>query len=266
MGLKEKMRIIVFGTDTPAGKLFDIVLLYAIVLSVLTVIIDSIPDIHANYAKTFFILEWTFTSIFTIEYFVRIYITKHPLRYILSPWGIVDFLAILPSFISLFFAGTHVLMILRLARMMRVFRILKLSRFLKESEQLYLALKHSFYKISIFMLFMMILVIVLGTIMYVVEGEKNGFSSIPQSIYWAIITITTVGYGDIVPLTVVGKLIASVTMLMGYSILAVPTGIITFEISRAGSQQSSSTFCDSCKHENPVNSKFCNHCGEKLGE
>jgi voltage-gated potassium channel len=189
-------------------------------------------------------------------------VSKKPSKYIFSTWGIIDFLSVAPQFLSLLFNGANFLMILRLSRMLRVFRILKLTRFIKESEMLYNSLKLSVYKISIFMVFVLVLVIILGTIMYVIEGEDSGFTSIPQSIYWAIITITTVGYGDIVPATVLGKIIASAMMLIGYSILAVPTGIITLELSKNKAFDKKN--CLNCLSENQNDSNFCHKCGHKF--
>lgn len=259
---KKELYEIVFGTDNKAGKNFDVALLWIILASVTVVILDSIESLGENYRLLFDVIEWSFTLLFTLEYLLRIYISPQPKKYILSAWGVIDLISLIPTYLSLIFVGAHYLSILRLIRMLRIFRILKLTRFITESRMLFKALRLSVYKIIIFMLFMLILVTLLGSIMYVVEGEQNGFSSIPQSIYWAIITITTVGYGDIVPITIVGKFIASFMMLIGYSIIAVPTGIISFQMFRTQSEEKES--CSVCFHENPKGASFCNQCGSPL--
>lgn len=254
---------IVFGTNTKAARRFDVILLWVIIASVSTVIIDSLVDVNHNYKQLFIYLEWTFTILFTGEYIIRIYIVPHPRKYIFSIWGLIDLLSILPTYISLIVAGAQFLTILRLMRLLRIFRILNLTRFLIESKILYTAIRASVFKISIFMLFVFVFVIVLGTIMFVIEGGESGFTSIPQSVYWAIITITTVGYGDIVPQTVAGKFIASFIMLIGYSIIAVPTGIFAMEFAK-GNKKEKAPRCMKCNHKNPEHSRFCNQCGSKM--
>lgn len=257
---KEKLYKIVFNNDTREGRLFDIVLLWSILISIFVAIIDSIPELPLFLKSTFFILEWVFTVIFTIEYFLRIYISEKPRKYIFSFWGIIDLMAIFPSYLSFFFFGYRYLLIVRILRLLRVFRILKLVRFNAEAMILIKSIRASFYKISIFLSAVIVFVIILGTIMYVVEGGSNGFTSIPQSIYWAIITITTVGYGDIVPQTVLGKMISSVTMILGYAIIAVPTGIITVEMSRSEITK----ICSKCHFKNSEAANYCNNCGNKI--
>lgn len=257
--LRKKIYIIVFGTDTKAGKLFDIILLWIIVLSVLAVMLESVPEFNRRYFRFFVIVEWVMTILFTIEFLTRIWISPRPLKYIFSFWGLIDFLAVIPTYLSLIFFGYHYFIVVRIFRLLRVFRILKLVRFSSEARVLVRALKNSIYKISIFLFTVISVVIFLGTLMYVVEGGEEGFVSIPQSIYWAIVTVTTVGYGDMVPHTVLGKFISSIAMIIGYGIIAVPTGIITVEMSRSVLQ---SKQCEGCDQPNEIRSKFCNNCGK----
>lgn len=259
--VRDKMFVVIFGTDTKAGKRFDIVLLWLILASVLTVMLESIPQLEQDFEKGFFILELFFTGVFTIEYFLRLWVSPKPKNYIFSFWGMVDLLAILPTYLIFILPNIHFLMAIRSLRLLRVIRIIKLVRFIKEANTLKKALVSSIYKTSTFLFTILAVVVIMGTIMYVVEGAENGFTSIPQSIYWAIITITTVGYGDIVPTTVLGKFISSVVMIIGYSIIAVPTAIFTVEVARAGNEQK---VCAKCKHQNNVNANFCNNCGNDL--
>jgi voltage-gated potassium channel len=259
--LRNRIYRIVFGTDTRAGKLFDIVLLWLILASVMVVMLESVPRLSANYKQAFYIIELLFTALFTFEYLLRIWSSPKPSQYIFSYWGAIDLLGIIPFFLSLVAVNYHYLVVWRLLRLLRVFRILRLLHFVKEAEYLFTALRASMYKIVVFVSFVLAMVIVLGTLMYVVEGSKNGFTSIPQSIYWTIVTITTVGYGDITPQTGLGKWIASVIMLSGYAIIAVPTGIVTVEMVRS---KDAITPCEVCKHMNPSGSNFCNQCGAAL--
>ena len=261
MTKKESLYKIVFESDTKAGKLFDVTLLWCILLSILVAILDSVPELNQPFKNGFIIIEWIFTILFSIEYILRIFISQKPRKYIFSFWGIVDLLAILPTYLSVIFIGYHYLLVVRILRLLRVFRILKLVRFNREARVLLEALKASSYKIMIFFSAVLTIVILLGTIMYVVESGENGFTSIPQSIYWAIITITTVGYGDIVPHTILGKFISSFAMLIGYAIIAVPTGIITMEISNSSK---SKTVCPKCKSKNSKTAKYCSNCGSLL--
>jgi voltage-gated potassium channel len=263
---KTQLRTIIFGTDTAKGKLFDVCLLVAIVLSILIVMIDSIPTFHAKIGRELLILEWAFTILFTIEYILRIVSVSKPMRYVFSMMGIIDLLAILPMYLSAFFIGSQSLMVFRALRLLRVFRIFKLNHFIAEMNFLTLAFLRSLKKISIFMLFVLTLVITLGSIMYVIESQTNGFDSIPDSIYWAIVTITTVGYGDITPITPMGKFVSSVIMLLGYSIIAVPTGIITSEMA-ALHRRRAEVFktCSGCgKSSHASDAEFCSRCGQKL--
>lgn len=254
---REKLHDIVFGHDTKAGKLFDVVLLWIILFSVVVVMLESVKELDDRYSDAFFVIEWIMTGLFTIEYLMRIWISRRPFNYIFSFWGIIDLLSILPTYLSLFFVGYHYLLVVRIFRLLRVFRILKLARFNKEAQFLNVALRASRYKISIFLLAVLSIVVLLGTVMYVVEGGQDGFSSIPQSIYWAIVTVTTVGYGDLVPQTVLGQFISSIAMIMGYAIIAVPTGIVTVAMARAGSEKK----CSICQHNNEESANFCSQCG-----
>ena len=260
---KRKLYLIVFGSDTKAGRRFDIILLWAILFSILLAVLDSVPEFSKLFRNQFYVIEWILTIVFTIEYLLRIYISPKPLRYIFSFWGFIDLLSIIPTYFSLFFFGYHYFLVLRIFRLLRVFRILKLARFNKESIYLLSALKMSSHKIAIFLSAVVTIVILLGTIMYVVENGENGFISIPQSIYWAIMTLTTVGYGDIVPHTVLGKFISSFTMIIGYAIIAIPTGIITMEMSNLSS---SNKTCPKCNSKNPIVSNFCSNCGTSIKE
>jgi voltage-gated potassium channel len=261
MSLKEKLRVIIFGSDTPAGKAFDIALLAVIVISVLAVILESMPDVEARYAGVFRILEWAITGIFTVEYLLRIYIAYDRRKYITSFWGLIDLASILPAYLSLVLAGYHYLMIIRVLRLLRIFRILKLIPFLEEIRVMGIAIRGSLRKILVFLSFVILLVIILGSAMYVAEGGNNGFTSIPVSIYWAVVTITTVGYGDIVPHTLAGKLIATIIMLVGYAIIAVPTGIMSAEFVRSAKR---SKTCPACRKDVAPEDTFCRHCGAKV--
>lgn len=260
---KHSLYQIVFENDTKAGKRFDVILLWCILISIFVTILDSVPLLNQNYKEHFHFIEWGFTLLFSIEYLLRIYISPKPFRYVVSFWGLVDLLAILPTYASLFFYGYHYLLVVRILRLLRVFRILKLVRFNREAMVLLRALKAGSYKIGIFFSTVLTIVVLLGTIMYVVENGENGFTSIPQSIYWAIITVTTVGYGDIVPHTVLGKFISSFAMIIGYAIIAVPTGIITVEISRSTDKKIT---CSGCGSENGETSNYCTHCGLPLSK
>ncbi len=269
MSFRKKIFIIIFGTDTPAGKAFDVALLYMIILSVLVVIMESVSSFHDLIPNVFISTEWFFTIIFTIEYLLRVYSSPKPWKYITSFFGIIDLLAILPSYLGLYFDQTHFLLTIRALRLLRMFRIFKLGRYMKEAAVLVKALQSSRRKITIFFGAVLTLVLILGSFLYLIEGEENGFTSIPQSIYWAIVTITTVGYGDIAPVTVLGKIIASVVMLTGYSIIAVPTGIITVEIGKAvkTGNKVPERKCKACgytQHDEDAN--HCKICGSLLPE
>lgn len=252
---------IIFESNTRYGKLFDIILLWIIAASVLIAMVDSISGLNESTYNLFSGAEWVFTILFTLEYITRIYVHPKPANYIFSFWGIIDLIAVFPAYLSLFIYGYNYLLVVRLLRLLRVFRVLRMVRFSKEANTLLRALKASLYKIGIFFLSVLCIVVILGTLLYVIEGPENGFSNIFQSIYWAIITITTVGYGDIVPQTVAGKFISSVAMIIGYAIIAVPTGIVTVEMARTAE---TTRKCQKCGHHNPPASQFCNKCGEQL--
>ncbi len=258
---RRKLYRVVFEHDSIAGKKFDVYLLWIILASVAVVMIESVPAYSKNYKSFFLAVEWAFTIVFTIEYLLRIYISPRPLRYIFSFWGLIDLSSILPTYLSLFLFSYHYLIVVRIFRLLRVFRILKLARFSIESQMLINALKASSYKLGVFLLAIFSVVVFMGTIMYVVEGGEKGFTSIPQSIYWAIVTVTTVGYGDMVPHTDLGKFISSIAMIMGYAIIAVPTGILTVEMSKASLNKIQ---CTSCHHYNELFANFCINCGKKL--
>lgn len=256
-----------FEADTRVGKIFDVSLLIAILLSVITVLAESVPVWRVNYKSLFFTLEWSFTIIFTIEYFLRIYAAQNRFRYIFSFFGIIDLLAILPAYISIFLFGAHSLLIIRAFRLLRVFRVLKVSRYSSASATLVQGLKNSKEKIGVFLFSVFTVVLLVGTLIYLIEGEAHGFTSIPKSIYWAVVTITTVGYGDITPQTALGQLFSGILMIMGYAIIAVPTGIISVEMARSVRKTESTQVCPSCMKEgHQTDAIHCKHCGSKLND
>ena len=263
--LRKKIYIIIFRSDTPAGKLFDLVLLVMILLSILSVFLESVASFRASYGNAIYTLEWIFTILFTIEYALRIYTSHKPLKYIFSFYGFIDLIAFLPTYLSLIFMGTQYLVVIRAFRLLRVFRILKLTRFMYEGNILKSALKASLYKIVVFLASVVTLVTIIGTLMYIIEGDNSGFTSIPMSVYWAIVTITTVGYGDIAPQSPMGQFLASILMIIGYGIIAVPTGIVSVEMARA--TEEAKRRCPAC--HSPIHSTkdiFCAHCGTPLSE
>ncbi len=254
---------VIFESDTPAGKGFDVVLLVAICLSVLVVVLESVKAIRMEHAVLLRDLEWMFTGLFTVEYTARLLCVRRPLVYARSFFGVVDLVAVLPSFISLFTAANYV-MAIRILRLLRVFRVLKLAHFLEETETLLDALRSSRRKVSVFVFAVVALATVMGTLMYLVEGEANGFDSIPHSVYWAIVTLTTVGYGDITPQTNMGKFLASCIMVMGYGIIAVPTGIFSLELQQAARARNARA-CPQCgTTESDESARFCRRCGTAL--
>lgn len=264
--LRTRIRVVIFGTETPAGKAFDVALLVAILLSVLIVMLESVQSIDKNWTREFDTLEWIFTIMFTIEYALRIYVIDKPWKYIFSFYGIIDFLSIIPTYLSLIFGGAESLVVIRSIRLLRVFRVLKLSRFVGESTVLVDALVASRRKILVFLFAVLATTIISGTAMYLIEGRENGFDSIPHSIYWAIVTLTTVGYGDISPHTWAGQFLASILMILGYGIIAVPTGIVTSEMAKNQSVlETEEKVCHSCGEQaHLVDAKYCSNCGEPL--
>ncbi len=261
---RQKIYDVVFEAETPAGRVFDITLISLILLSVLTVFFESIQSIREYYGAELYAVEWAFTILFTVEYILRLVSVKRPLRYAFSFYGIVDLLAIVPTYISLFFPGTQYLLVIRILRLLRIFRVLKLTSYITEGRVISAALRASRQKITVFLVAILTIVTVVGSLMYVVEGEEHGFTDIPTSIYWAIVTLTTVGYGDLSPKTGMGKLLASVVMIMGYGIIAVPTGIVTGELIKA-SKSLSTHVCPECHAEpHDIDAVHCKYCGAKL--
>ncbi len=265
---KKQLHKIVFETDTKEGHLFDMVLIWIIVASVVAVILETVSSYRAKYWWTFFVLEWIFTLIFTVEYIIRLYCARKPIKYATSFFGIVDLLALIPTYISVFFIGAQHLLIVRALRLLRVFRIFKMGHFVKEGAVIVSALQASKTKISIFMSFVVLMSIIIGSLMYIVEGDLNEkIDNIPKGIYWAIVTLTTVGYGDVTPLTPFGQFLATVVMIMGYGVIAVPTGIVTAEISGRVMNLKEVEFkqCENCdQSEHHTGSLFCHRCGGTL--
>ena len=262
-----KLHEIIYEADTPAGKIFDILLLIMIVLSVVVVMLESVYSIKAAYGNILYLIEWGFTILFTIEYIARIIVVTRPARYITSFFGIIDLISILPTYLSLIFVGAQAFLVVRSIRLLRIFRVLKLARYIIEASQLTAALKASRIKILVFLGGVFTFVVIIGTTMYLIEGPENGFTSIPESIYWAIVTLTTVGYGDISPQTPLGKGLASLVMIMGYGIIAVPTGIVTAEMSyqKYPMKKVSTQACPHCSAEgHEADALFCKNCGGKL--
>jgi voltage-gated potassium channel len=262
--LRTRLHEIIFEADTPEGRRFDVVLLLAILSSVAVVLLESVAEVRARVGPTLRALEWGFTILFTIEYLLRLASVGRPLRYARSAFGLIDLLAILPTYLSVFLPGAQSLLVVRLLRLLRIFRVLKLAEYLRESRTLVQALRASRRKIAVFLLTVVTIVVVVGAMMYVIEGERHGFTSIPLSIYWAIVTITTVGYGDLAPATTLGRALSMLLMLTGYGIIAVPTGIVTVELTRASAQVSTQA-CPGCEiggHEHDA--VYCRRCGTRL--
>jgi len=256
---------IIFESDTRAGRLFDIALIVSIVISVAAVLADSDRSIRLTHGRFLYFVEWLFTILFTIEYLLRLYCVGKRLRYFRSFFGLVDLLAILPTYLSAFIPGSQYLLVIRILRVLRIFRVLKLVLYLNEAKLLLAALHASRRKITVFLFTVLTVVVIMGSLMYLIEGERNGFTSIARSIYWAIVTMTTVGYGDISPKTALGQTLASIIMIMGYGIIAVPTGIVTVELSRARERKISDTMCSACgKTGHDDDAAFCKHCGGSL--
>jgi voltage-gated potassium channel len=262
---RQKLHEIIFEADTPAGKAFDVALLVVIILSVVAVMLESTSAIQTRYGPWLRTFEWVITIIFTIEYLLRLYCVGKPLRYARSFFGIVDLLAILPTYLSVIFPGAQSLLVIRALRLLRIFRILKLAHFVGEASELRAALQASVRKIIIFLGAVLTCTLIVGSMMYLIEGEANGFTSIPVSIYWAIVTMTTVGYGDIAPQTAVGKILASAIMILGYGIIAVPTGIVSVELADVVRKKITTQACPDCgAGGHDADADYCKFCGAEL--
>ena len=263
---RARLHEVIFESDTRAGRFFDLALIWLILLSVATVVLESVREVREQYGKLLYTLEWVFTLLFTVEYFLRLLSVRRPVRYATSFFGVVDLLAIIPTYLSVFVPGSQYLLVIRILRLLRVFRLLKLSEYVTEADTLRLALRASRRKISVFISAVVLLVVIIGALMYVIEGEPNGFTSIPVSIYWAIVTLTTVGYGDLSPKTSVGKMLASIVMVIGYGIIAVPTGIVSVELAQAVRQKKvSGQSCPACSAEgHDPDAIYCKYCGAQL--
>lgn len=265
-GLRARLHTVIFESDTPAGKAFDVGLLWAIVLSVVAVMLESVSSFRLQHGVLIRNIEWLFTVLFTVEYGLRLVSVRRPLLYALSFFGLVDLLALLPSYLSLFLPGTQSLLVVRVLRLLRVFRVLRLASFLGQAEVLLTALRASRQKIIVFLGAVLSTVVIMGALMYLVEGEANGFDSIPRAMYWAIVTMTTVGYGDLTPKTVLGQFIASLLMIMGYGVLAVPTGIVSVELANASRHPAiDPRACPGCGLEgHDLDAAYCKSCGTPL--
>ena len=262
---RQRLERIIFKTDTPAGKAFDVALLVAIVGSIFAVVLESVDSIAQVVGYELRALEWVFTILFTIEYLLRLTISRRPIAYAFSFLGLVDLLSILPTYLSLFLPNSQALLVLRALRLLRVFRVLKIYRYFHEVDALVLALKRSRVKVAVFLLTVSTIVLIMGSAMYVIEGAENGFDSIPRSMYWAIVTVTTVGYGDIAPQTVLGQIVAAVAMVMGYSIIIVPTGIFSYELTRLAQSAGAAMRCERCAlGPHDEDARFCKFCGDRL--
>ncbi|MCB1679330.1 MAG: ion transporter [Halioglobus sp.] len=268
--LQLKFYEVIFGTETPAGRWFDLCLILVIMTSVVVIMLDSIPGLHADYGRLFLQVEWLFTLLFTVEYAIRIWCTPNRKGYVMSLYGVVDLLALLPTYLSLLVPQTAPLLIIRLLRILRIFRVLRLLSLLHEANDLAAALQRSGRKIFVFFSLMMILTTIFGCLLYVLEGPGNGFTDIPTSVYWAIVTITTVGYGDVTPVTTAGRAVSATGMLIGYAIIAVPTGIITAELTAAQRfkkerEMTQSRNCSNCSAvERDLRAHYCRNCGSAL--
>ena len=265
MTRKELLREVIFGTETRSGKGFDLALLVAIIASVVVVMLDSVHSFKEEHEQFLLTAEWIFTIVFTIEYALRLYCAKRARTYAFSAFGVIDLLSIIPTYLALFLTGTQYLVVIRVLRILRMFRVLKMARHMDEASTIMRSLLISRAKITVFIFAVFCMMVIMGTLMYMIEGEQNGFTNIPQSIYWAIVTITTVGYGDVSPHTPAGKILASMAMLIGYAIIAVPTGIITADLMRESRVNLKA--CPRCGNaENQTSARYCHQCGERLVE
>lgn len=264
---RHRMHEVIFEADTSAGKAFDVALLAVIVVSVVVVMLDSVEDIHEHYPQTLVAAEWTITILFTVEYVARLVCVVRPWRYAVSFYGLVDLLAILPTYLSLVFAGSQSLLIIRVLRLIRIFRVFKLSRYLTEAQALWRALRETRVRITVFLVVVLTLVLIIGAVMYLIEGGRPGtqFTSIPRSVYWAVVTMTTVGYGDIAPETVIGQTLAAGVMILGYAFIIVPIGVFSAEMVAARKLAVSTQACQSCAAEgHDVDATYCKYCGAEL--
>lgn len=267
IGWRHRLHEIIFEADTPYGKAFDVLLILSIILSVLVVMFDSVASYRALYGDSFYRIEWFFTVLFTIEYVLRIVSVKKPSGYIFSFYGIVDLLSILPTYISILLPGSQYFLVVRILRVLRVFRVLKFTQYLIEVNQLRKALASSRRKIMVFVFTVVTITVIVGSLMYVIEGAENGFTSIPKGIYWAIVTLTTVGYGDISPQTSFGQLLSAMIMIFGYGIIAVPTGIVSVELSKVDPGNNTTQVCRYCSREgHDKDAEYCKYCGGKLND
>ncbi|HCK08970.1 MAG TPA: ion transporter [Candidatus Latescibacteria bacterium] len=265
VGHRRRLHEIIFEADTPLGKWFDVLLIASIITSIVVVMLDSVASIREKHSELLTGLEWFFTAMFTSEYLIRLYAVRRPSQYALSLFGVVDLLAVIPTYLSLILPGSQYLLAIRVLRLLRIFRVLKLAQYLGEANELLDALRASRRKIAVFVFTVLTLVVICGSVMYVIEGGENGFTSIPKSVYWAIVTLTTVGYGDISPKTELGQAIAAVIMIMGYGIIAVPTGIVTAELTNPKYLTVSTQCCLSCTAEgHSPEAAYCYACGESL--
>ena len=265
---RESLHTVIFGSETRLGRTFDVILIISIVCSVIAIMLGSVQWIHVRYLEVFFYTEWFFTFLFTLEYGLRIISVRRPLRYVFSFFGIVDFLSIVPTYLSFLFPSIKYVIVIRILRLLRIFRILKLSAYMDESQVLMSALSKSWRKILVFLYTILTLVVIFGALMYAIEGSQSGFTSIPKSMYWAIVTLTTVGYGDIAPQTPLGQLIAAVIMIMGYGIIAVPTGIYSAELIKTSRPENiNNNACPGCGETgHDYNAEYCKYCGHSLSE
>ncbi len=268
---KDKLHEIIFEADTYAGKMFDVILLILIALSIVVVMLESVQSFDVHYHDIFVSIEWALTILFTIEYFFRIYSVYRPLKYITSFFGLVDLLAILPSYLSLIFIGTQYLLVIRALRLLRMFRIFKLGNHVNQGNVITKSLKASLPKITVFLYFVVLVVIIFGSIIYLIEGKTNeNFDNIPRSVYWAVVTLTTVGYGDIAPATPLGQFLASIVMILGYAVIAVPAGIVSAEIVQNSKSNDKSLHTQSCRfcgqEGHDIDADYCKFCGQKLNK
>jgi voltage-gated potassium channel len=262
---RRRLYVVIFRNETPGGRLFDAALLLAIATSVTAVLLESVEWWRERYGSALFVVEWAFTVLFTAEYALRVISVRRARHYVLSPLGVIDFLAILPSYLSLLFGGAQTLTVIRALRLLRVFRVLKLPNYVSEGSYLYAALRASRRKITVFVTSVVTIVLIVGSLMYLIEGPEHGFTNIPISAYWAVVTLTTVGYGDIAPKTPLGRFVASAVMILGYGIIAVPTGIVTAELVRADRATRNARQCPACSRgDHDADAKHCKHCGAAL--